>query len=111
MSSISQSAVPLRSPDGLLLPPKEDLASFDLLDANGRLREKPQAITCHQCADRTGNDGSLLCVRIGQFLCYYHSKGKFKDNSPRGRWLLVHVGNEGKATVICDFGHRCEIPL
>lgn len=111
MSNISQSAVPLRGPDGLLLPPKQDLITFGLLDNSGRLREKPQRITCQHCAERIGSDGGLLCVRIGQFLCYYHSKGKFKDDSPRGRWLLVDVGNQGKALVICDYGHRCEIPL
>jgi hypothetical protein len=93
----------------------QDLSNLGLLDGNGRLRLIPEPIRCPQCAERVGTDGGLLCVRIGRFFCYYHSKGKFKDNSLRGRWLLVDMGassNTGcKAVVICDYGHRCEIPL
>lgn len=102
---------------GTLVPPDSSLRAFGLLDPAGQLKNRPKLVRCPQCAERAGADGGgLLCVIIADgcgntVLCYYHSKGKFKNDTPRGRWLLASLPQGARSRIICDHGHVCEITL
>lgn len=100
-----------------MLPPACELTAFDLVGANGALKCRPKAFRCRECSERPGADGAgFLCVLIedgagNTVLCYYHSKGTTKNGDPRGRWVLSSLPQGAKARIVCDFGHRCDVPL
>lgn len=99
-----------------LIPPASHLRAFNLLDGTGKLKNRPCAVHCQQCAQRDGSEGvgMLLCVKIADscgntVVCYYHSKGKDREGNPRGRWLLACLKSGAAARVVCDRGHACDI--
>jgi hypothetical protein len=99
-----------------LIPPAIHLRAFNLLDASGRLKSKPCAVHCAQCSQREESEGKgmLLCVKIADgsgntVICYYHSKGKDRDQKPRGRWFLACLLPGARSRVVCDRGHACDI--